>query len=197
MEDNGKHENELHFQLRENCQKGDEHDLDIFLKENLAMDLNVLIEGNSALHIACLLQSPNVNTVKLLLACPDLDLNLRNSAGSTALHLAQNADSLAVAKLLLADPRCDAKARNQEGNTALWRAVYFNQLAIVKWMLFLCGRNMGLDLPGVLNGEELTCLQVATRVHPNTELLAFIQQLTSGFGAAQEDNRIELFIPGT
>lgn len=65
------------------------------------------------LHLAA--QAGNIAALRLFLGQPDLDANMVDSLGDTALHLATNAE---VAGLLL-EKGLDANTQNLDGNTAL------------------------------------------------------------------------------
>lgn len=70
-------------------------------------------EGRGPLHLAA--QSGNIAALKVFLGRADLDVNMIDSQGDTALHLAED---IIVADLLL-EKGLDANVQNVDGNTAL------------------------------------------------------------------------------
>ncbi len=89
--------------------------------------------GYTPLHVACNrigtrseigphLESNIVDTVKLLLACNDIEINAQNDDGSTPLHLACNLGYSNVVKMLVGHRNIEINSRNNRGNTPLHMA---------------------------------------------------------------------------
>ena len=78
--------------------------------------------GNTPLYVGCYYGDTEI--VKLLLAHPDIDVNLQNRTRWTALHylcfnLPIRDNYIEILKLLLARPEIDVNIQNEYGNTAL------------------------------------------------------------------------------
>ncbi len=112
--------------------KGVELDLDGRVADLLArgFDPNTLSEsGQTALYLALRDESPKVTQV--LVAAPDLDVDLANRAGETALMMAALKGDVAVSRELI---RRGAKVR-RKGWTPLHYAASSPQVAVVRLML--------------------------------------------------------------
>ena len=57
--------------------------------------------------------------VKLLLAHPDIDVNIQDTKGSTPLHRACQSNYIEIAKLLLSRPEIDINSQDKDGENAL------------------------------------------------------------------------------
>jgi ankyrin repeat protein len=80
--------------------------------------------------------SPNLAVVKTLLQCPQIDVNEKDRAGSTALHSAAiYKKEVAILQALLHHPKIDVNARDKQGENALDRAVYGRDVSIVQALL--------------------------------------------------------------
>ena len=83
--------------------------------------------GSTGLMYA--MQYKHNSIVKLLLEQPMLDLNLTDSWGETALHIAVFNDNVEGVKLLLADPRLNThNLEDADGDTPLMTAVQYSNL---------------------------------------------------------------------
>ena len=70
-----------------------------------------------AAHNGCL------ETMRLLVDHPDVDVNDKNGRGNTALHLAVDANQVDVIRFLKTRPNLDVEATNQVGETPLMMAI--------------------------------------------------------------------------
>jgi len=101
--------------------------------------------GNTLLHIAC--RDCSCSTVTpLLLAHPDIDVNVKNNHGVTAFFLACGGHTSSVREMLK-DSRVKVNEPDKHETTPLWRAAYYGHLDIVKWWI-TSGREMDLGKPG-------------------------------------------------
>ena len=88
-------------------------------------------------------QQGNEAAVELLLQQPDLDVNLMDSVGYTALHFASSSGQLGVVGRLLEHPSLTClNARNSYGSTALMMALMNNHLKCVE----LLAEQEGVDM---------------------------------------------------
>ncbi|GFY16519.1 hypothetical protein TNCV_735481 [Trichonephila clavipes] len=93
--------------------------------------------GDTELHRYCRTLRP-ADLLQTLLDNPRLDINTKNSAGSTPIHVASLAGSYHCIKFLIEDSGdrlVDFKAVDNEGRTALHCAVHTNALDIAKLLL--------------------------------------------------------------
>ena len=107
----------------------------------------------AALHITSLYG--HVEIVKLLLAHPTINVNLRNSDGKTPLSYGCSYES--VVEVLLKDPRVDVTFDDSRGCAPLWKASYNGEYELVEWLIA-----SGRDLGDVMNKRERILGRVAT-----------------------------------
>lgn len=86
-------------------------------------------QGRGPLHIAA--QAGNIAALKVFLAHPELDINMRDAKGDTALHLAENTG---VAGMLLEKGQ-DANIQNTDGNTALHCALQLRSTEVIHFLM--------------------------------------------------------------
>ncbi|KAJ0117399.1 hypothetical protein J7T55_003813 [Diaporthe amygdali] len=111
-------------------------------------------ERRGPLHLAA--EAGNIPALNVLLAQPDLDINMKDVHGDTALHLAKNDE---VIDLLL-DKALDANVQNIDGNTAL-HCELARRLMVLTQPLFTHTR-LDADMPNK-KGEQLMHIAAAQR----------------------------------
>jgi len=113
------------------------------------------------LHVAC--RHGNMEAVRVLLRYPGIEVDLRNSNGSTGFILACRSGNWRAVLPFLRDQRCDMEAVEALGRTGLWFAAYFGHREVVE--VLLAGiRDVGGEETGVENNEEFTPRQVAKKM---------------------------------
>ncbi|KRZ53007.1 85/88 kDa calcium-independent phospholipase A2 [Trichinella nativa] len=110
--------------------------------------------GNSALHVAGNKQALNA----LLSVCPDINLNCRNNAGQTALHLHTYLNNLSCVVALYYHG-ADLNAKDTNGNTSLHIAVSAENESMTKALLVL-----GAD-PNIVNDNGHSPRHTAARLN--------------------------------
>lgn len=86
-------------------------------------------QGRGPLHLAA--QAGHIAALRVFLAHPELDINVRDAYGDTALHLAE---STGVAGLLL-EKGLDVNVQNTDGNTALHCALQFRSAELIHFLM--------------------------------------------------------------
>lgn len=126
---------------------GDVEEAREILKENKEIKVNRKYgpNGYTALHEACIHGQDEI--VAMLLAHPDIDVNLKNNYGDTPFLLACYKGRTACVPLLLKDPRVKVNEPNDDGCTPLWYAASRGYLEVIKWWI-ASGRKMDLGQPG-------------------------------------------------
>jgi len=110
-------------------------------KVNMAQDGN----GRTLLHFACL-DSERSAVIPLLLAHPDIDVNLKDSYGWTPFYYACCGRTSCVREMLK-DPRVNLNEPGNDGHTPLWIAAYDGHLEGINWWV-ASGGEMDLGKPG-------------------------------------------------
>lgn len=159
-------------------------------------------QGRGPLHLAA--QAGHIAALKVFLAHPDLDIDMRDAQCDTALHLSESTD---VAIMLL-EKGLDANVQNIDGNTALhcalqWRSVelmhllmehtkldsdiqnkkgeHYMHMAAAKWDLETFQQfaatppNRNLNMP---DGNGETPLHIAARSE-NIDIVEFLLSIPS------------------
>ena len=109
---------------------------------------NEKFSGWSPLHQAC--SNKHSAIVSLLLAHPDVDVNLKDNFGDVPFAYAQDG---AVLRLLLADTRVKINEPNTGGETALSQASKKGNLEAVKWII-ASGRQLDGTATDALNAAQ-------------------------------------------
>lgn len=104
------------------------------------------------LHLAA--EAGNMAALRLFLSQPDLDVNMTDSQGGTALHLSEDIDVVG----LLLEKGLDANVQNVDGNTALHCALEQRREELAK--LLLTRTNLDGDMPNN-KGEEFIHIAAA------------------------------------
>ena len=84
----------------------------------------------------------HVQVAKLLLAHPNINVNLKSSGGQTPLSLGCGRGKVSVVQLLLKDPRVDVTLEDDSGCTPLWWASYDGHHEVIESLL-ASGRDLG------------------------------------------------------
>jgi ankyrin repeat protein len=123
--------------------------------------------GNTFLILACNV-GKSIEIVKLLLDTPEIDVNVQNKNGKTALMLAANNKETEVVKLLLKAPGMDVNIQDKDGDTVLMYSAMYGCESIVKLLL---------DAPGidvnVQNKNGMTALMWAAN-NKETEVVKLL-----------------------
>jgi len=139
---------------------GNAQELAELMRQDPGFDVNAETDEweSTLLHNACLGDSKSV--IPLLLAHPDIDVNMRNAYGITPFAYACSCDSTSCVRLLLKDSRVEVNEPDFEGRTPLYRAAHFGQLDAIKWWN-ASGREIDLGKPGDV--DETDAIGVAKK----------------------------------
>lgn len=90
-------------------------------------------EGLTPLNVAYFLQ--RIEIVKLLLAYPKTNINLKDTYGTTILDLVSKVYNKEIAELLLSNPKINVNVKDVDSTTPLHTACKYNNIEIVKLLL--------------------------------------------------------------
>ena len=133
----------MELQLIDAARKGRSDEVKSLLKHNPDLDVNWEDEEEglrTALHRAS--SRGHAEVVKLLLAHPDINVNVLSQYGDTPFLFACENGQVAVVRLLLQDPRVDILLPDDAGCSPLWKASYFCRQEVVRWLI-ASGRDLG------------------------------------------------------
>ena len=170
--------------LAEAVKSGEADTVTRILRNNPKVDVNWRNEvwgGWAALHEASWKGIGAV--VEMLLAHPDIDVNLRTDSGETPLFCACYHGRTRCVSALLGDPRVDVKQPVNSGFTPLWWTAYRGSVAII--MVWIAsGREMDLGE----TGNEKTDVVGIARKRGGRELLGLLER----FRASPRHTRFEI-----
>ena len=104
-------------------------------------------DGYTLLHRSCCDESRSA-VIPLLLAHPDIDVNVKDRSGFTPFVLACLNGYPSSAREMLKDSRVKVNEPNNSGPTPLWRAAYEGHFDVIKWWI-VSGREMDFGKPGI------------------------------------------------
>ena len=113
----------------------------------------------TALHFASL--HDRIEVVKLLLAHPRINVNVRDKYRQTPFLLGCANGAVSVARLLLKDPRVDITLCDYYECTPLWKASCNGQLQVVEWLIASSKNLADLNKKGRRGAKEFSALEIA------------------------------------
>ena len=84
----------------------------------------------------------HVEVVKLLLAHPNINVNLKSSSGQTPLSKGCQCGQVSVVGVLLKDPRVDVTLDDNSERSPLWQASLKGKHEVIEWLI-ASGRDLG------------------------------------------------------
>ena len=143
-------------------------------------------DGWTLLHFACNRDSRSA-VIPLLLAHPDIDVNLKDKYGQTPFYYACGGLSSRV-RGMLKDSRVKVSEPDKEGRTPLWRATYSGYLYTIKWWI-ASGREIDLGDPGDVHKTDV--IGVA-KMKGKTEVMTLLERFKSDAAQTRHMVRLEL-----
>ena len=117
--------------------KGDAKKLAELIRQDPGFNVNMELSvgaGWTPLHYACDGSRASA-VIPLLLAHPDIDVNLKNIMGETPFYLAFASGSPSCVREMLKDSRVKLNEPNKYGYTPLWIASFNGYLDVIKWWI--------------------------------------------------------------
>jgi len=153
---------------------------------NVNMELSVGA-GWTPLHYACDGSRASA-VIPLLLAHPDIDVNLKNIMGETPFYLAFASGSPSCVREMLKDSRVKLNEPSNDRSTPLWWAACFGYLDVVKWWI-ASGREMDLGKPGDV--DKTDAIGVAKK-NDYVEMVILLERFKSDAAQTRYVMRVEL-----
>ena len=141
--------------------------------------------GNTLLHFACG-DSSRSAVISLLLAHPDIDINVKNKYGSTPFYWACFGYPSCVREMLK-DSRVKVNEPNDDGYTPLWFAAFSGHIDVIKWWI-ASGREIDLGEPG----DYFTDAIGVARNEDKIEVVALLERFQSDATQTRHAVRVEL-----
>jgi len=143
----------------------------------------------TALDYAC--ERGNPGFVGMLVAHPDIDVNLKNIFGGTSFLVACGNGHAACVRLLLHDLRVLINEPDSNGYTPLRNATFRGYLDVVRWMV-ASGRPLFLGQHGNRANDAIG----AARMEGKKELLSLLERFRDAEEVVRAEVRRELGIAG-
>ena len=124
--------------------KGDAKELAELMRQDPGFNVNMTLEGSmrTLLQYACQVDGRSA-VIPLLLAHPDINVNLEDDAGNTPFMLACYNGNISCVREMLKDSRFKVNEPTNLGRTPLWWAARWGYLDVIKWWI-ASGREMDL-----------------------------------------------------
>jgi len=166
---------------------GDAKELAELTRQHPCFDVNKQDEdGWTLLHHACLVSERSA-VIPLLLAHPDVDVNLKSGNGSTPFMFASSG-YVSCVRELLKDSRVKVNEPANNGMTPLWRVAYGGHLDVIKWWI-ASGRGMDLGKPEDVDNTD--AIGIAHK-REKTEVVALLEGFKSDATKTRHAVRVEL-----
>ena len=104
-------------------EKGNAKELAELMRQDPGFNVNMELDGDgyTLLHYACL-ESSSSPVIPLLLAHPDIDVNVKDVYGGTPFFLACWNESTSCVREMLKDSRVKVNEPDNHGRTPLWHS---------------------------------------------------------------------------
>ena len=172
---------------------GDAKGLAELMRQDPGFDVNMGLDGDgwTLLHFACNSDSRSA-VIPLLLAHPDIDVNLKTKYGSTPFYLACQNGSPSCVLEMLKDSRVKVNEPDNDGRTPLWWAAHDGPLDIIRWWI-ASGREMDLGESGDVGKTNAIG---EAKDHGKTEVVTLLERFKSDAAKTRSEVRMELGING-
>jgi len=155
------------------------------LRNNPNLDFNWWGEKGTAFYIACSGGSDII--VSLLLAHPDIDVNVKDNCGCTPFYRACYHRHTSCVRVMLKDSRVKLNEPDIEGHTPLWYVAGNDTLDIIKWWI-ASGREMDLGKPGDV---EKTDAIGGAKKYGKADVVALLERFKSDATKTRHATRVE------
>ena len=160
---------------------------------NVNMDQNVP-GGHTLLHYACSEESRSA-VIPLLLAHPDIDVNVKDITGGTPFYYACCGHASCVREMLK-DSRVKVNEPDKYGTTPLWHAAANGHLEIIKWWI-ASEREIVLGRPGDVDKTDAIGIVQRKR---KTEVVTLLERFKGDATQTRSEVKKELgylgMVPG-
>jgi len=169
--------------------EGDTKKLAELIRQDLAFNVNKVLDGfgRTLLHHACA-ESISSPVVSLLLAHPDINVNVKNKSGEPPLLLGCRHGHTSCVREMLKDSRVKLSDTRSDGYTPLLWTVYGGHLDTIKWWI-ASGREMDLGKPGDV--DETDAIGGA-KWYGETEVVALLERFKENPVETRHGVRLEL-----
>ena len=183
----------LRLIMQDAVQKGDAKKVAELIRQDPDFKVNMAVDeyGGTLLHYACFEDSRSA-VIPILLAHPDIDVNLKDSTGWTPFYWACWNGRPSCVREMLKDSRVKVNEPAGDGCTPLWVAASNGHLDVIRvWIA--SGREMNLGTPGDVGKTDAIG---GARKNGKTEVVALLERFKSDAAKTRSEVRKELGITG-
>jgi len=168
---------------------GDAKELAELMRQDPDFDVNMDLEegGTTLLHIACL-DNHSSAVIPILLAHPDIDVNVKDKAGCTPFQLACSTGRTYCVREMLKDSRVKVNEPRNDGETPLWGAASDGYLEVIRWWI-ASGREMDLGTPGDVDTTDAIG---GAKEEGRTEVVTLLERFKENLEETRYQVRVEL-----
>ena len=169
-------------------EKGDAEELAELMRQDPGFDVNMEVDGYGCtlLHLTCHGDWGSA-VIPLLLAHPDIDVNVKTKKGGTPFWYACGNGHTCVREMLK-DSRVKVNEPDNGGVTPLWRAAYIDLPYIIKWWI-ASGREMDLGEPWDVDKTDAI---VVAKEYGETEVVTLLKRFKENPLETRHSVRVEL-----
>jgi len=167
---------------------GDAKELAELMRHYLGFDVNMVVDedGYTLLHYACS-ENSRSSVIPLLMAHPDIDLNVKEVNGWTPFYIACSGHTSCVGEMLK-DSRVKLNERSHSGRTPLFWAARCGCLGVIKtWIA--SGREIDLGKPGDVDKTDAIG---GAKKYGNTETASLLERFKENPVGTIHVARVEL-----
>ena len=159
------------------------------MRQDPGFDVNMAVDGSgfTALHYACWGSDSRSPAIPLLLAHPDIDVNVKNNRGETPFLDVCLSGLTSCVREMLKDSRVNVKEPDNGGYTPFWYAAFDGHLDVIKWWI-ASGREINLGKPG----KDKTDVIGVAKKWRRTEVVALLERFKSDAAQTRHVMRVEL-----
>jgi len=170
-------------------ESGDSKKLAELIRQDPGFKVNIDQDefGDTLLHYACGRDS-RFAVIPLLLAHPDIDVNLKDKSGYTPFYYACLSGSTSCVREMMKDSRVNVNKPNGDGRTPLWHAAANGYLEVIKWWI-ISGREMDLGKPGDV--DKTDAIRVAKK-RGKLEIATLLERFKSDASKTRHAVRLEI-----
>ena len=177
-------------------ESGDAKKVAELIRQDPGFKVNMAVDGSGVtlLHYACLGDSRSA-VIPLLLAHPDIDVNVKTIYGETPFYHACYGRPSCVREMLK-DSRVKVNEPHSVGETPLVNAACIGSLDVIKWWI-ASGREMDLGTPGDVDKTDAIG---GAKKRGKTEVVTLLERFKSDAAKTRSEVRMELgslgMVPG-
>jgi len=171
-------------------QNGDAEELAELMRQDPGFNVNMELDGDgyTLLHYACMGSDSRSPVIPLLLAHPDIDVNVKDDYGQTPFFGACDGGHPSCVREMLRDSRVKVNEPDKDGYTPLYLAARYGSLDVIKWWI-ASEREIDLGKPGDI--DKTDAIGVAEE-YGKTEVVALLKRYGENPGETRHQVRVEI-----